>query len=1014
MSKPSPESPTRTHTSEGHEAQASDPGREPRVQRGRRTVAVLMDFMDQFNGGQESRLRRSFDAACRKFDLNLLIAFGHPLDSPHPWGAAHNAVYPLMAAHCVDGLVVLSSQLATYCDQERIRRFCQGYGSRPLCSVGLAVPGVPSVLVDHRSGLEALVAHLVGDHHCRRLAFVGGPAETPDTKLRLEVFRSALQRHGMDCDPNLIANADFVQHSGQDAVNEILNRGTKPDAVVVGNDGMALGVIAALRQRGFRVPHDIPVTGFGNLSIGRLVSPPLTTVSQPFQSMAEKAIELLVDQLAGRSVPACTHVPAELVTRQSCGCNRRTRRRSSPDALEKAAHLLRTRADHIRHALADCLQECDADACGEATTLVEALQAELEGRTESFSVALEALISKVGDEHERYCDFQNAISCLRAELRQVATVELEDLWHEARRLIALVTARHHAEQRSRIDEASRRWVDTQDLFSTAIDQSDLSRSLAKGLRSVGVRSAFVSQYFDNQRSELEPLLCMVDGAERQPVEPRYPARELFPTEGYSTLRRHTSLVFPLAFEAQPLGVAVFEYSAEVCGYEVLRSQISAALRSVELHQEVMRRTVLHERSLQERSAAAERLQSLTVLAGGVAHDLNNVLGPIAALPDVIAGELVGLLAAGLDADGQSIISDIRSDVQEMKHAALRASQIVVDLLTSGRQGHMTKEPLDLNQAVGTSLAVASAGSASDGNQNVSVTSDLHPKPLIVSASEPHIVRAISNLIRNAIEAIQGDGRIVVRTRHTTVVEPETRYETIAPGDYAVVSVSDTGDGIRKQGLDRIFEPFFSRKRLTNRSGSGLGLAIVHSVTKEHQGFIDVESAVGMGSTFTLYFPRVVEATQEPVRLSYAPRSCLRVLVVDDDPAQLRTARRVLSHFGYDVDTASNVAQACAPFERAAASLEAPAAEDEPPRSPYDVVVLDMILSDGEDGLDLFERIQGLFPSQKGIMASGHADSQRAQLAISRGLVWLAKPYTADSLAQAVHDVLGTGCVEGCE
>jgi sigma-B regulation protein RsbU (phosphoserine phosphatase) len=967
----------------------------------RRTVAVLMDSMDLFGRGRETELRQCFDAACRKFDLNLLLAYGLPLESPHPWGAAHNAVYHLMAADRVDGVVVVSSTLATYCSPESIRRLCEGYGSRPLSSIGLAVPGVPSILVDLRSGMEELVGHLFREHGCRRLGFIGGPCDTPDAQIRLEVFREALERHGLDCHPELIANADFVRHSGEGAVDEILDGGGKPDAVVVANDGMALAVIAALRRRGYRVPHDIPVTGFGNLAIGRLLNPPLTTVGQPLQSMAERAISLLVDQLEGHDIPACTYLPAEFIPRQSCGCNRRARQPLRSESLREAARFLRAQEERIRPLVADCLGAREADAAAEAESLVESLRAELEGQTDALPTAMEMLLAKPGDDDERCQRFQAAISCLRAELREVATVDLEDLWHDARSLITLVNARHHAQQRSRIDEACRLWVEVQDLLSTAIDSSALTRSLAKGLQAIGVQSAFVSQYPEGQTSELEPLFCMLGGRPCQATSSHYPARQLYPGEEYPSNRRHTSLVFPLAFEAQPLGVAVFEYAVAVAGYEVLRSQISAALRSVGLHEEVVRRTMLHERSVQEKLAAAQRIQSLSVLAGGVAHDLNNVLGPIVALPDLMLGELAALDPTGCAAP------NLFSDLEEMKRAAARASHTVADLLTLSRQGRTTKEPLDLNQVAAASLAVAAVRSALATKRSVSVTRGLHPDPLIVRASEAHLLRAIGNLICNAIEAIDGSGEVVVKTGRLVVEEPAARYETIEAGDYAVVSVSDTGAGIPKHELDRLFEPFFTSKARTDRKGGGLGLAIVHGVTKEHDGFVDVESVLGIGSTVTLYFPRVVQKTERSVLTSHAPRACLRVLVIDDEPSQLRTARRVLSRFGYEVDTVRSGEDAYRLFAQAAASQSAGAAAEATTiaKSPYDVVVLDMILNESEDGVAVFERIERLFPGQKGVIASGFARTERAQLAVERGLVWLAKPYTHDALGRAVHTAM---------
>ncbi|MBN1605525.1 MAG: substrate-binding domain-containing protein [Polyangiaceae bacterium] len=977
---------------------AASPGSSPAKRSDRRTVAVLMDSMDLFGRGRETELRQSFDAACRKFDLNLLMAYGLPLESPHPWGTAHNAVYQLMAADRVDGVVVVSSTLVTYCEPETIRRLCERYGSRPLCSIGLAVPGVPSILVDLRSGMEELIGHLVVEHGCRRLGFIGGPSDTPDAQIRLELFRETLQQRGLDYDGELVANADFVRHSGEGAVDEILDRGAKPDGVVVANDGMALGVIAALRKRGLRVPQDIPVTGFGNLAIGRLVNPPLTTLGQPLQSMAERAIALLVDQLDGRTVPACTYLPADFVTRQSCGCNRRARQPFRSEALGEAARFLRAFAVPVRRLVADCLRVREADAADEAALLVASLQAELDGQTDAFPTAIETLLSKPGDDDERYQRLQATISCLRAELREVTTVDLEDLWHDARSLVTLVNARHHAQQRSRIDEACRLWVEVQDLLSTAIDATDLSRSLAKGLQAIGIQSAFVSQCPEGQKSELEPLFCMLGGHPCQAANSRYPARELYPSEEYPGSHRHTSLVFPLAFEAQPLGVAVFECAAAVAGYDVLRSQISAALRSVGLHEEVVRRTMLHERSVQERLATAQRIQALSVLAGGVAHDLNNVLGPMVALPDLMLGELAAIDPAGCAAP------ELRSDLEEMKRAAARASHTVADLLTLSRQGRTSKEPLDLNHVAGASLATAPVRSAQATHRDVTVASELHPDPLVVRASEAHILRAVGNLVCNAIEAIDGSGQVLVKTGRVVVAEPTARYETIEPGDYAVIAVSDTGAGIPRSELDRLFEPFFTSKTRTDRKGSGLGLAIVHGVTKEHDGFVDVHSVLGVGSTVTLYLPRVVQKVERSVLTSHAPRACVRVLVVDDEPSQLRTARRVLSRYGYEVDTVRSGVEAYRLFAQAAASHAAQGAADalETGKSPYDVVVLDMILNESEDGVAVFERIERLFPGQKGVIASGFARTERAQIASERGLVWLAKPYTPDALGRAVH------------
>ena len=211
----------------------------------------------------------------------------------------------------------------------------------------------------------------------------------------------------------------------------------------------------------------------------------------------------------------------------------------------------------------------------------------------------------------------------------------------------------------------------------------------------------------------------------------------------------------------------------------------------------------------------------------------------------------------------------------------------------------------------------------------------------------------------------------------------------------MVSVTDSGSGIPEHDLSRIFEPFFSRKRVGEQSGSGLGLAIVHGVVKEHEGFVDVTSTMGAGTTFTLYFPCSRGVLQTGEYCSIVPRGQARILIVDDEAIQLRLGCRILQHLGYQVDTLASGEQAHARFVRATASGQ----------SPYDLLILDMVLGEDRDGLAIFEEIQRLFPAQKAIVVSGHAPTERAELAMRKGLAWLAKPYTQEALAQAVHAAL---------
>jgi CheY-like chemotaxis protein len=272
--------------------------------------------------------------------------------------------------------------------------------------------------------------------------------------------------------------------------------------------------------------------------------------------------------------------------------------------------------------------------------------------------------------------------------------------------------------------------------------------------------------------------------------------------------------------------------------------------------------------------------------------------------------------------------------------------------------------------------------------------DLGPTPLVVRGSESQLARAVDNLIRNAVEAVTGNGQVVVKSAAVEVLEPRAGYEIIPPGSYATLSVSDDGCGIAPHELGQVFEPFFTKKRAQETSGSGLGLAIVHGVVKEHEGYIDVASTPGTGTTISLYLP-LVDGVERREQVLTAPRGDARILIVDDETIQLRTGRRVLVRLGYDVEIMDSGLRAYELFSRAAASGQ----------SPFDLVIMDMLLGEPLDGLQIIEKIQRLFPAQKVIVASGHAPTEREELAVKKGLTWLNKPYGMDTLAQTVHRAL---------
>ncbi|MBN1268426.1 MAG: PAS domain S-box protein, partial [Kiritimatiellae bacterium] len=387
-----------------------------------------------------------------------------------------------------------------------------------------------------------------------------------------------------------------------------------------------------------------------------------------------------------------------------------------------------------------------------------------------------------------------------------------------------------------------------------------------------------------------------------------------------------------------------------------------------------RRAEERERNLQARLTRAERMESLGVLAGGVAHDLNNILGPIVAYPDLILQDL--------PAD-----STVRADVLEMQVAAQRAGVIIQDLLTLARRGSYHTEPVSLNAVIESYLHSASMKDLKLRHPNVVLETRPDTRTEPIMGSVPHLTQVLMNLVINAFEAMPHGGHVTISTMPETLPRPYTGYEKIEEGPYSVLCVEDTGPGIPPQDIEHIFEPFFTRKELSH-SGSGLGLSVVYGVTKDLHGYVDIRSSLGHGTRFALYFP-IAAAMQLPGEEPHRDyRGTETILVVDDIPSQLTLAVRLLSSLGYGVVVRSN--------GRAALDFLA--------RNPVALVVLDMIMEEGFDGLDTYREILRVRPGQRCIIASGFSESRRVRDALDLGAgAFLRKPYTIDKLGRAVRE-----------
>jgi len=261
----------------------------------------------------------------------------------------------------------------------------------------------------------------------------------------------------------------------------------------------------------------------------------------------------------------------------------------------------------------------------------------------------------------------------------------------------------------------------------------------------------------------------------------------------------------------------------------------------------------------------------------------------------------------------------------------------------------------------------------------------------VLGSEVHLSKTIMNLVTNAAEAMPEGGKVLISTQNVYIDTPVIGYDHVVEGEYVMVTVSDTGIGIAPDDMPRIFEPFYTKK-VMGRSGTGLGMAVIWSTVKDHNGYIDVHSTEGVGTRIDIYLPvtrKAPVAEQSPLAIDKLKGS-EHILVVDDMPEQREIAMELLSELGYQVDSVASGEEAIAYLKEHS----------------VDLMLLDMIMEPGIDGLETYRRVLAVRPHQKAIIVSGFSENERVKEAMHLGAgAYLKKPYMLESLAKLIRDEL---------
>jgi two-component system cell cycle sensor histidine kinase/response regulator CckA len=333
-------------------------------------------------------------------------------------------------------------------------------------------------------------------------------------------------------------------------------------------------------------------------------------------------------------------------------------------------------------------------------------------------------------------------------------------------------------------------------------------------------------------------------------------------------------------------------------------------------------------------------------------------------------------------------SPIRKPLLTIKKSGERACAVVQDLLTLARRGVSVSEVVNLNDIIHEYLSSPQFEKLLSYHPNVKVECDLDSALLNIMGSPVHLSKTVMNLVSNAAEAMPEGGKLKLKTRNKYIDLPIQGYNNVQEGDYALLVVSDTGIGIAPDEINRIFEPFYTKK-VMGRSGTGLGMAVVWGTVKDHKGYIHVASDKAIGTTIKLYLPvtrKLIKRNTIATSIEDYMGQGQTILVVDDVEEQREIAARILTLLGYSVETVSSGEEACKYLES----------------KPTDLIVLDMIMDPGMDGLETYKRIVSQYPQQRAVIASGFSETQRIREVQRLGAGrYVKKPYTIEKIGMAI-------------
>ncbi|HET9912163.1 MAG TPA: substrate-binding domain-containing protein [Anaerolineales bacterium] len=847
------------------------------------TLGYLASSMEEGNGRS---LWLSIKDTAQALGARLVTFAGAELRYPEPFYHHANQVYGLVNRQRLDGLIIWSSSLAGFIGPEGMKKFCQQYAPLPMVGIGLPLPGIPTVVVDSYQGMRAAMLHLVQVHGRRRIVFLRGPDPHRDVQERLRAYHDVVAEFGLDPDPDLISPpCDWFEQYAAPAMRVLLEeRRVAFDGLIAINDELAYGAMMYLREKGVRLPEEVAVIGSDDSSLGRLCTPPLTTVPNHNRERGRQAVQMLLSRIAGADVPEVISLSTAVKVRQSCGCRDpyiiQAKQPPATLSLEKLSQgELRS---HIIAQLQQVATEKSIPSWPEK--LFDAFIASLDHESEEpFLSRLQELlqpaimpIAELREWHAVLTELRRWMIALVQE--QPERLErAERLLHQARVMIGEIVARAQGHQEWLRSRQLNNLLQLRQETSAAETLDSLVEILARELPQLGISRGCLACYLDSA----DPLagarlvLAFNENGRLPDVEGQVftSPTQLVPPAMLNLPIMFNLVIHPLNIGAEQLGFLIVEASTfDASGHPVLRDQISTALKNVLLIEQNIQ---LYKQARQSQQLAEEANSLKSRFLSMVSHELLTPIVLLVGLSEMMLREGTG--------QRPPLPESYRQDLTRIHASSQQLGSLVRDVLDLARsqvgQLTLTQRPLNLAEVLKPVELVSEQLARSKGLEwRVSMPEQL---PMVMGDAS-RLQQVVFNLVNNAVKfTVQG----------SVTLKVEVDAETVT------VAITDTGLSVLRAEQESIFDEFRQSERTVARGygGLGIGLAICRQIVELHHGKIGIDSSGEENSGSTFYFTLPVlsaDATVPTVEPSQV------VLILTEQTARSLTLRQHLERQGF--------------------------------------------------------------------------------------------------------------------